>query len=355
MTLETFAAGRGSPRQIRDFLKLHKQLYPPACRTQNTKDLKALLENSHLLSKHFHLTALLLYKDKPVARCCLIRYEQVTYFGFLEAADTEAFHTLLDHAEALVDGKLVGPVNGSFWLGYRLRLLNERQAPFTGEPWQQAWYYDAFLERGYKVAERYYSNHFEDSLARLRRPPEKLRQRRDRALAKGYDLRQPRAEEWDSVLDEFSRLLLELYQEFPTFQPISPAEFRELFSVLKPLVAFPFVELAYKDDKLCGFAVTLPDYGNLPFRRLTPWTLLRILLRKRRAKHYIMLYLGVAPEHVGLGQALLFGQVEKILAQGSSLTAALIHEGKVTGTYGIAHVDQVTEYVLLSKTISQKN
>ena len=355
MELKRFTAGRGAAHLVRDFVRLGERLYTKQTRTQMRSEMEELLEARHPLSGHFDLEAMLIYRARrAVARACLIHYpaEDVAYFGFFEAGDEEAAHHLMDALEAAATRpRLIGPLNGSFWIGYRMRLPDARPRPFTGEPWNQGWYPGFFEGRGYRIRDRYISQHFGPSLAQLTEPPPRLKRRLARAEALGYELRNPRPEEWDQGLTDVAGLIVELYRDFPLYQRIDLATFRQLFAPLRRILDLRFVDFAYRDGELCAFSIGLPDYGSLPFRRLTPLTLLRILWRRRHAKHISFLYMGVALAHVGLAQALLCRQVERIIERGASCTAALIHEGRVTAGFGAQFIDETSQYVLFEKQL----
>ena len=62
------------------------------------------------------------------------------------------------------------------------------------------------------------------------------------------------------------------------------------------------VKMAYEKGKPVGFFISIPDYGNTVYGRLTPADYVRILLTRARPRSYVMLYMGVDASHRGLGK-----------------------------------------------------
>ncbi|MBQ5455178.1 MAG: hypothetical protein IIT63_05065, partial [Prevotella sp.] len=63
-------------------------------------------------------------------------------------------------------------------------------------------------------------------------------------------------------------------------------------------------------------------------------------------------YMGVAPEHAGLGNALSELLKHELQRRNASSISALIHDGKVTGGfYRVLKTDE-TEYVLMARELN---
>ena len=151
----------------RMFLALPKALYPREKRTQDTKGERAILQGTHPLSSEFTVRAYLAVDDagtSPKGRCVLTYYDDdpAAYVGFFECVeDLDVCRALLTAAEeqARADGKekLTGPLDASFWIGYRFKTENFDEH-FTGEPDNLPYYPDFWEACGFTVAEQYYSN-----------------------------------------------------------------------------------------------------------------------------------------------------------------------------------------------------
>jgi hypothetical protein len=109
--------------------------------------------------------------------------------------------------------------------------------------------------------------------------------------------------------------------------------------------------LAYKENILKGFLICLPDYGNLLCKPRTPALLLNVMSVKSKAKRYVLLYMGVEKDCLGLGSALSQMVVDKLREKKASGISALIHTGKATGGYFKDKIKTQRKYVLLEKMI----
>ncbi len=341
----------------RQFLALPKRLYDRAHRTQDTKAERALLDGTHALSGEFTMQFYLAVDEStsPLGRCALTYYDDdpAAYVGFFECVeDLAVCRALLEAAEAQAraDGKekLVGPLNGSFWIGYRFKVENFDEH-FTGEP-DNLPYYPAFWEAcGFSVAEQYYSNYLRSPTADD--PSEKWEKRLQRALDKGYVIKSLERGQFDAALRDIYRMIVRLYAKFPAFKLISEEQFIALFGSLKYVIDYDCVLLGYKDGELAGFFVCVPNYGTLVDGDLSLRDLPAILKIRRDCKEYVILYIGVDRKHLGLGGA--FAQTIRDIGQkkGAGSIAALIHEGNSSGVFFRELTTHTARYVLLEKQL----
>lgn len=304
---------------LKGFLALPKTLYPRERRTQDTKAEKAILNGTHPLSGEFTVRAYLAVDDgaSPQGRCVLTYYpdDPAAYVGFFECVeDLDVCRALLSAAEAQAraDGKekLVGPLNASFWIGYRFKVENFDEH-FTGEPDNLPYYADFWEACGFTVSERYYSNYLRSPTPED--PSEKWEKRLQRALDKGYEIRSLERGKFDEALRDIYRMLVRLYAKFPAFKLITEEQFTALFGSLKYVVDYECVLLGYKDGELAGFFVCVPNYGTLVDGDLSLRDLPAILRIRRNCKEYVILYIGVDRKHLGLGGA--FAQTIRQIGQ----------------------------------------
>ncbi len=342
---------------LKGFLALPKTLYPRERRTQDTKAEKAILNGTHPLSGEFTVRAYLAVDDgaSPQGRCVLTYYpdDPAAYVGFFECVeDLDVCRALLSAAEAQAraDGKekLVGPLNASFWIGYRFKVENFDEH-FTGEPDNLPYYADFWEACGFTVSERYYSNYLRSPTPED--PSEKWEKRLQRALDKGYEIRSLERGKFDEALRDIYRMLVRLYAKFPAFKLISEEQFTALFGSLKYVVDYECVLLGYKDGELAGFFVCVPNYGTLVDGDLSLRDLPAILRIRRNCKEYVILYIGVDRKHLGLGGA--FAQTIRQIGQnkGAGSIAALIHEGNSSGVFFRELTTHTARYVLLEKAL----
>ncbi len=342
---------------LKGFLALPKTLYPRERRTQDTKAEKAILNGTHPLSGEFTVRAYLAVDDgaSPQGRCVLTYYpdDPAAYVGFFECVeDLDVCRALLSAAEAQAraDGKekLVGPLNASFWIGYRFKVENFDEH-FTGEPDNLPYYADFWEACGFTVSERYYSNYLRSPTPED--PSEKWEKRLQRALDKGYEIRSLERGKFDEALRDIYRMLVRLYAKFPAFKLITEEQFTALFGSLKYVVDYECVLLGYKDGELAGFFVCVPNYGTLVDGDLSLRNLPAILRIRRNCKEYVILYIGVDRKHLGLGGA--FAQTIRQIGQnkGAGSIAALIHEGNSSGVFFRELTTHTARYVLLEKAL----
>ena len=342
---------------LKGFLALPKTLYPRERRPQDTKAEKAILNGTHPLSGEFTVRAYLAVDDgaSPQGRCVLTYYpdDPAAYVGFFECVeDLDVCRALLSAAEAQAraDGKekLVGPLNASFWIGYRFKVENFDEH-FTGEPDNLPYYADFWEACGFTVSERYYSNYLRSPTPED--PSEKWEKRLQRALDKGYEIRSLERGKFDEALRDIYRMLVRLYAKFPAFKLISEEQFTALFGSLKYVVDYECVLLGYKDGELAGFFVCVPNYGTLVDGDLSLRDLPAILRIRRNCKEYVILYIGVDRKHLGLGGA--FAQTIRQIGQnkGAGSIAALIHEGNSSGVFFRELTTHTARYVLLEKAL----
>ena len=342
----------------RMFLALPKALYPREKRTQDTKGERAILHGTHPLSSEFTVRAYLAVDDagtSPKGRCVLTYYDDdpAAYVGFFECVeDLDVCRALLTAAEeqARADGKekLTGPLDASFWIGYRFKTENFDEH-FTGEP-DNLPYYPAFWEScGFEVAERYYSNYLRSPTPDA--PSEKWEKRLKKALERGYEIRTLERRTFDETLRDIYRMLVRLYAKFPAFKLITEEQFVALFGSLKYVVDYDCVLLGYKDGALAGFFVCIPNYGTMVDGDLSLRDLPAILRIRRDCKEYVILYIGVDRKHLGLGGA--FAQTIREIGQnkGAGSIAALIHEGNSSGVFFRELTTHTARYVLLEKAL----
>lgn len=342
----------------RMFLALPKALYPREKRTQDTKGERAILHGTHPLSSEFTVRAYLAVDDagtSPKGRCVLTYYDDdpAAYVGFFECVeDLDVCRALLTAAEeqARADGKekLTGPLDASFWIGYRFKTENFDEH-FTSEP-DNLPYYPAFWEAcGFEVAERYYSNYLRSPTPDD--PSEKWEKRLKKALERGYEIRTLERRTFDETLRDIYRMLVRLYAKFPAFKLITEEQFVALFGSLKYVVDYDCVLLGYKDGALAGFFVCIPNYGTMVDGDLSLRDLPAILRIRRDCKEYVILYIGVDRKHLGLGGA--FAQTIREIGQkkGAGSIAALIHEGNSSGVFFRELTTHTARYVLLEKAL----
>ncbi len=327
-------------KYVRDFLLLPKRLYDRRTCTQNEREEEQILRGSHVLSKYFDVKGILVYQGPDVAARCLVTFypdDGNAYIGFFECIQDAAcaevlFRAAKDIAKSGMRNRIVGPVNASFWIGYRLKTNGFGKPPYFGEPYNPSYYPYLFAQAGYIRTDNYTSN-------RIRRPA--LFPSRDRKsavryrefLAKGYTFVSPNAKTVDAFMREIYRMISALYRSFPIYKDISEEDFAAHFAGFRKILDYRYVKLVYFDGEAVGFTVGLPDYRNLLCGRIGATTVVRLVLQKIRSGNYVSLYMGVMPGHEGLGLAMSEILFQFVRWRRSTTVSALMHDGKATKNY----------------------
>lgn len=343
-------------QQIEDFLALPKRLYDKKELMQNESEERAILTGTHVLSHSFTITPLLIYDGKKaVSRAIVTVYpdDDTAYLGFFESENDHAaakllFDTALQIAKEKNRNRIVGPVDASFWIKYRLK-TNHFGSPYTGEPYNKDYYVNLWNENGFDIWEHYSSNHY--MIVESDKNCEKYTDRLTKKLNTGYKIISPTGDTFDATLREVYTLLIELYSHFPAYKKISEEEFCSLFGYLKSILNYRMVKMAYYEDKAVGFFISIPNYGNAVYGKLHLWNLPKILSLRKHPKSYVMLYMGVDSKHRGLGKALAESIRNELKVLHVPSIGALIRDGNCNKNYVEQLIDFEYEYVLLEKKL----
>ncbi|MBQ3149902.1 MAG: hypothetical protein IJB86_01505 [Clostridia bacterium] len=344
-------------KYIRDFLSLPKKLYTDD-NMEDEGDVKALLNGTHTMSSYFRLDKFIIYgkNETPVGRFAITTYpdDKTAYIGFFECInDSDTAKFLFDSAYAFAEkngyDKIVGPVDASFWIKYRLKINMFDRKPYTGEPYNKDYYYKLFKENGYSVQHHYTSNLFKPLDETYTN--ELYENRFDEFTKKGYKIISPDIKDFDNILNDLYYLLTELYSDFPVFKNVEKNDFLKMFDSYRIILNLSMVKLAYYEEKMVGFFISVPNYNNLVYH-LNPLNILKIMKIKKHPAEYVMMYMGVDQNHRGLGKAIVHSIIEELKVNKLTGIGALARDGKVTQTYGSDKIDSVYEYVLLERDIN---
>lgn len=346
-------------KYIKEFLEFPKHLYSKQDWMQSMDEERAILLEEHPLSHYFSLHKLLAFSEENhvVGRAILTVYPEDTtaYLGFYESEDNvEVCCALVARAEELAKEagceKILGPVDASFWIRYRFKTTRFGK-PYTGEPYNKPYYATLWQQAGFEISETYYSNQYrvvgkEDNL-------EKFSERLAEKKAAGYVIKSPESSDFAPALAEVYDLLIDLYRNFPAYKYITKEEFITQYSYLQKLLKYNMVKLAYYQEKPVGFFISIPNYGNLVFGKITLLDLLKCLKIRKKPKEYVMLYMGVDSEHRGLGKALTEAIKEELQTEQVPSIGALIRKGNINKDYFKNVIDFEYEYVLMEKCIEK--
>ncbi|MBQ2803450.1 MAG: hypothetical protein IJF07_06085 [Lachnospiraceae bacterium] len=344
-------------KYIKEFIKLPRRLYGKRELMQNVSEERAILLEEHPFSHYFAIRRLLAVTEegRTVGRAILTIHpgDTTAFLGFYESEeDTEICKALVEQAEKLARkqgcDKLVGPVDASFWIRYRFK-TSHFGSPYTGEPYNKEYYKDLWQQAGFQVTETYYSNRYR--VVGKTDDSEKFKARLAEKLEAGYVIKSPYDMDFQTAMLQVYDMIITLYSSFPVYKYIGKEEFVANYSYLQKLLNYDMVKLAYYQEKPVGFFISIPNYGNLVYGKITLFDLVKILQIKKKPKDYVMLYMGVDREHAGLGKALAETIKEELKKHKTPSVGALIRKGNINKDYFKELIDFEYEYVLMEKKI----
>ena len=343
-------------KYVQDFINLSKKLYKMN-NTEDSNELKCILEGRHPLCKYFKLYKFLVCEEKRVVgRFAITIYpnDDTAYIGFFECINNKdvakfIFEIAKKFAKEKKFKKIVGPVNASFWLKYRLKINMFDKIPYTGEPYNKEYYYKMFLDNNYKVIEHYTSNIYES--VDYSYENELYSNRYKEFIKNGYKIESLNLNQYDIFLKELYKLLTELYSDFPIYKHLSEADFIDIFLNYKKIMNPEMIKVAYYNNKMVGFYISVPNYNNLIYN-VNLINLIRILKLKKKPKEYIMLYMGVDQKHKGLGKAIVYSIMTELMKSELPSIGALTRDGKITQNYVEELIKDRYEYVLMELKIN---
>ena len=341
---------------IEDFLKIVDKLYTKEDNMEDKDSIRSLLNETHPLSKYFKLNKFLIYNDNDVVgRFIITEYpddKDVCFIGFFESInDKDTAKYLFSEAEKFAKEnnykKIIGPVDASFWIKYRLK-INKFERPYTCEPYNKDYYFDLFKDNGYTVKDHYVSNRYEQVDETYKNP--KFKEHYDEFLNNGYEIIKPKEEDFDKCLEEVYQMVTNLYSDFPIYKDVKKEDFLQVFASLKKIINMDMVRMAYFKGTPVGFYISVPNYNNIVYH-INPINIVKILSIKKKPKDYVMLYMGVEKGHTGLGKALAYSIMLELMQSNLPSIGALARDGKINAKYAEEMIDSQYEYVLLEKDV----
>ena len=118
------------PIYIDDFIKLPQKLYDKNTNMEDSKTVRELLTNNHPLNKYFKLYKFVIYDENElVGRFTITKYpnDDTAYLGFFECVNDEhtarfLFTAVDKFCKKNKFKRIIGPVDASFWIKYRLKI-----------------------------------------------------------------------------------------------------------------------------------------------------------------------------------------------------------------------------------------
>ncbi|HTL11664.1 MAG TPA: hypothetical protein VL588_04210 [Bdellovibrionota bacterium] len=228
--------------------------------------------------------------------------ERFVPVGFFDCADdVEAARTLFAEAEvwarARGHAEIRGPIQGSFFHSYRLRLPGGGE-PFYGEPVCPDYYHRLFAAAGFKESSRWKTIlvPHADELEKVRQMLAKLEREGKRSDLR---IRNVSPRDWDRELSLIHSMLSESFSSMPEYMPASLDEFREWYADFKHIIRKELSFVVEAAGRPVGFMIAYFD--PLPAIRAAagsraPWRKILALWRIRRARGRLLVpYVGKLP------------------------------------------------------------
>ncbi|MGJ6981431.1 hypothetical protein ACSDQ9_13015 [Aestuariimicrobium soli] len=353
---------------VDEFCALVPALNRPGTWSNDLDVERGLLLGRHALSEGATTVGVIArHGDRPVGRIAVTLTHPTTspehadeaHVGFLQATDESVALRLFDWAATVAAdsgrSRLVGPIDGSFWNRYRLKVSGFERDPYFLEPLNPPDHAAWFEAAGMSECGRWTST-FHDPVpaADLDRLLPRLRARRERFA--DWQFVHPRPGEWELTLDRLHDLFHRLYADMPGYRPLSRRGFGVAFDGLR-LVADPsMVWFAVRDGVTEGFEVALPDHG-LGLHPSSGPTALRLgralrgrfAPRRLRAERYVSAWTGVTVP--GLGAALIMELAQETLARGAGLVGSLSAEHNPTAIYAKSLITACNHYALFARDL----
>ena len=335
---------------INSFIELPSKLYGEKSVQNKELELK-LLKETHELSHYFDTYPLVVINDGVIlARCIVTIYPDTdnAYIGFFECIeDYNVCRIILDAASCIAvenhRNTIVGPVNCSFWLGYRFRTDGENNY-FTGEAYNKKYYTEYFKKYGFKITDEFISYFSKDNKYII--DNNKYIKRLQLMKENGIEFKSLNSNNIAKQMIEIYELTMNLFSDFPTFHKITQYEFDVLFRPIVKIINNDMMILAYKDNKLVGWVTVIPNIYNKT-------SILDILRYKLFPKEYIAMYMGVDKSVFGLGGAMTELLRQKLIKKKAKAIGAMIHTGKASAVYYNYLHGETHNYVLLKKELAQ--
>lgn len=229
--------------------------------------------------------------------------------GYFECIDREDYAIeLFQKAEAFLKEKGMKAIDGPVNFGERdrfwgLLVKGFDKAPLYQENYHPPHYRQWFEDFGFRPYEQILT--FRGASRNI--PFERLA-----AIAKRAKERAPirirpfRFNEIEDFAKDFSLVYNASFKHFPHFHPVNPKQVSKLMEQAKPIADPHIACLAYFNDQPAGFILLFPDINPLLRHakgRLTPWSIVVFLIKKRLQKTYNAkgLGFGVHPEFQSKG------------------------------------------------------
>ncbi|RDI61316.1 hypothetical protein [Nocardia pseudobrasiliensis] len=287
------------------------------------------------------------YRDRrPVGRIAVSidreyrrRYGDYGLFGFFDCADDVAVaRKLLGTARRWAGERgaatLTGPYNYSPRHEMGLLVEGFDHSPTLMQPHNPPYYAGLLAACGFE-------RRFDTTTYRWTREAhgaqaERLRQRARKVLAADrIRVRAPDMSDFGAEVELLRRIYNDSFHDHPEHVPISAPVFAALAKDLRAVLDPALIRIVEVDGRPAGFAMLVPDLNQITPRsgRVTPALAARLIAQRdnriRGIDTAVVVMIGVAPEHAGLGVGrVVAGEIADVVLSGRyrQVATTWIHE-----------------------------
>lgn len=333
MTIEVVESSRG--RAAREFIDFPHRLYRGCAQwvPQFRHDIRVMLDRRHPFFERGRAQFFVARKgDRAVGTLCAI--ENVAYnefhkskrghFHFFDCVDDrEVSHSLFEAAFAWLRGRGMEEVVGPFGIGFMgMGVLVEgfaHRAVMTMMSYNHPYYGQAIEAEGFAKHKDQLSMFIDAKTFRL---PDKVRRVAEIAMKRGnFEVPEFRFKrDLARRAQDIGRVYNESFQSHgDEYSPFSAREIRQITSDLMTVADPSLIKLLLCKGEIAGFLFGFPDLSAALQRsrgRITPWSIVDLLLEYGRTRWLIVNGAGILPRYQRLGgNALLYSMLEKIAAR----------------------------------------
>jgi hypothetical protein len=333
VTIEVVESSRS--RAGRAFVEFPHILYRGCAQwvPQFRRDIRAMLDRRNPFFEQGHARFLVAWRGGvPVGTICAIdnpaynayHRSRVGHFHFFDCVDDRAVsHALVEAALQWLRERGMQRVIGPYGFGFMGMgaLVDgfEHRAVMTMMGYNRPWYGPALEGEGF-VKHRDQLSMFVD--ARSFRLPDRIRRVAEIALKRGsFEVPEFRSKrELVACAREIGKVYNESFESHgDEFYPYSDAEIRQIAADLVTVADPTLIKLLRSKGEIAGFLFGFPDLSAALQRsrgRITPWSIVDLLLEYRRTRWLIINGAGILPRFQRLGgNALLYYMLEKIASR----------------------------------------
>ena len=318
-----------TPKQFREFHSLKRKVYcddPAVVFPLRSMERLQLDENKHPFYQHASREMFACYRGSEiVGRIVAIKDDLhnqhcgdlVGFFGFFEAIDDQnVVDRLIDAATAWLKAKgcdrIRGPVNPSMKSDFGVVVEGNEFSPMIMMGHSPRRYQQHLEEAGFEVIRQFSAYNFVSTDV-----PQSTKDKWDRIeeIEKKAFKRYPQlniktvsAETFDETIRQINELGNTVRSEGWGFVPLTDAELDFMISNLRRVIRYETIHVAYWEDRLIGYIVSIPDVNWALKRTKGSWDWLRMIQMPgliKKTPQARVIALGVDPDYRSKGAAMI--------------------------------------------------